>query len=90
MRALTCLNLLFFILLLQQMAHLVIFSLKLSYTTAKLYSMVTEIYDYYYYYYYYSDYLEGSLDLKHNCQVGTHTHGGVVIGRSPNLSWKYQ
>jgi hypothetical protein len=24
----------------------------------------------------YSDYLEGSLDLKHNCQVGTHTHGG--------------
>ncbi len=27
----------------------------------------------------YSDYLEGSLDLGHNCQVGTHTHGGVVI-----------
>ncbi len=26
-----------------------------------------------------SDYLEGSLDLAHNCQVGTHTHGGVVI-----------
>ncbi len=29
----------------------------------------------------YSDYLEGSLDLGHNCQVGTHTHGGVVIDR---------
>jgi hypothetical protein len=24
----------------------------------------------------YSDYLEGSMDLGHNCQVGTHTHGG--------------
>jgi hypothetical protein len=29
----------------------------------------------------YSDYLEGSLDLGHNWQVGTHTHGGVVIDR---------
>jgi hypothetical protein len=27
----------------------------------------------------YSDFLEGSLDLGHNCQVGTHTHGGVVL-----------
>ncbi len=29
----------------------------------------------------YTDFMEGSLDLKHNCQVGTHTHGGVVIDR---------
>jgi hypothetical protein len=34
----------------------------------------------------YSDYLEGSLDLKHNCQVGTHTHGGVVIDRQVTQS----
>jgi hypothetical protein len=27
----------------------------------------------------YTDFTEGSLDLKHNCQVGTHTHGGVDI-----------
>ncbi len=27
----------------------------------------------------YTDFKEGSLDLKHNCQVGTHTHGGVVV-----------
>jgi hypothetical protein len=33
MRALTCLNLLFSFLLIQQMAHLVTLSLKLSYTT---------------------------------------------------------
>ncbi len=29
----------------------------------------------------YTDIREGSLDLKHNCQVGTHTHRGVVIDR---------
>jgi hypothetical protein len=29
----------------------------------------------------YADFSEGSLDLKHNCQVGTHTHGGVDIDR---------
>ncbi len=29
----------------------------------------------------YTDFKEGSLDLKHNCQVGTLTHGGVVIYR---------
>ncbi len=34
----------------------------------------------------YSDYLEGSLDLGHNCQVGTHTHGGVVIDRQVTQS----
>ena len=34
----------------------------------------------------YSEYLEGSLDLKHNCQVGTHTHGGVVIDRQVTQS----
>jgi hypothetical protein len=27
----------------------------------------------------FTDFTEGSLDLKHNCQVGNHTHGGVVI-----------
>jgi hypothetical protein len=27
----------------------------------------------------YTDFMEGSLDLKHNCQIGTHTHGGVII-----------
>jgi hypothetical protein len=27
-----------------------------------------------------------SLDLKHNCQVGTHTHGGVVIDRQVTQS----
>ncbi len=26
-----------------------------------------------------SDFIECSLDLKHNCQVGTHTHGGVIL-----------
>jgi hypothetical protein len=34
----------------------------------------------------YSDYLEGSLDLGPNCQVGTHTHGGVVIDRQVTQS----
>ncbi len=29
----------------------------------------------------YSDFTEGSLDLKHNCQVGTHTHRGVILDR---------
>ncbi len=27
----------------------------------------------------YTDFTEGSLDLKHDCQVGTHTQGGVII-----------
>jgi hypothetical protein len=34
----------------------------------------------------YSDYLEGTLDLGHNCQVGTHMHGGVVIDRQVTQS----
>jgi hypothetical protein len=29
----------------------------------------------------YSDFTKGSLDLQHNCQVGTHTHEGVVLVR---------
>jgi hypothetical protein len=27
----------------------------------------------------YSDFTECSLDLKHNCQVGTHTHGRFIL-----------
>jgi hypothetical protein len=27
----------------------------------------------------YSDFTEGSMDLKQNFQVGTHTHGGVIL-----------
>jgi hypothetical protein len=34
----------------------------------------------------YADYLEGSLDLGHNCPVGTHMHGGVVIDRQVTQS----
>jgi hypothetical protein len=29
----------------------------------------------------YSDFTEGSLDSGHNCQVGTHTHGEVILDR---------